>query len=72
MSLAGAIAMHYYRLYFMDVAGHISDVNEGFFADDAAALEEALRLDGAPLIEIWRHDRKVAEVRPQRARARPD
>ena len=62
--------MHYYRLYFMDVGGHIADVIEGFFADDAAACDEARRIDHAALIEIWRQDRKVAEVRPERARSR--
>jgi hypothetical protein len=58
--------MPYYRFYFTDLRGHIDRVHDATLADDAAAEAEALRLDGAPSIQIWSHGRKVGEVHPHR------
>ena len=56
--------MRYYRLYFIDPAGHIEDVRESMQIDDSAAIAEAQRLDHSSVIEIWCQGRKISDVQP--------
>lgn len=60
--------MYYYRLYFLDLDGHrIIDVRDFRANGDAAAIMKAGVALPGELRELWNQERKVLELRSQRA-----
>jgi hypothetical protein len=48
-----------YRLYFMDVRGHIGHAREFIAADDLAAIENAKEFGELAPMELWCRHRRV-------------
>ena len=56
--------MAFYRMYFIDAAGHFVRADDGIFDNDADALAEAAaKLGSYPAIEVWTGARLVGKVR---------
>ncbi|MDB5620168.1 hypothetical protein [Tardiphaga sp.] len=54
--------MAHYCVYFFDRDGHSIKVTDVIVKNDVYAILAARSLLGADDIEIWEHDRKVAEI----------
>ena len=50
-----------YRVYLMDMDGHIFKSVELTCADDAEAIEQALGLAVGHDVELWQLDRQIAK-----------
>lgn len=60
--------MNYYRLYFMNPSsGRIERFVELERSTDAQAIEVATGHAGAFALELWNHQRKVAQFKPKNA-----
>ena len=57
----------HYRIYVMDIEGHITDVHLIQALGDAAALRAAIGLKLDRRIEVWCGDRQVLQLAPSRS-----
>ena len=58
--------MRDYRVLELRPDGHVTDRFDLSAGDDEAAKKQARQAASSPNLELWRHDRKIAEWRGQR------
>jgi hypothetical protein len=63
--------MPHYRLYRLHVNNYIMQALDFDGADDEAAVDEAIRIDHAAIVEIWCGVRRVARVEPDTREVQP-
>jgi hypothetical protein len=56
-------AMRDYRAFILGPDGHVIDRTDMFCANDEAAKKRAKQLVNGHDVELWHHDRKLAEFK---------